>query len=230
MNKFNFLTFCILISISLQAQKVTVSKSPERIKGSSLDGYSTELEGKKEDVSSAWMKFLKDIGKAKQSIGTITITEPKFGELIFSKGIIYATAKDKGNTSTVWIGINPSEWEASNVDRINHELEKVVTRFGVKFYRDKIQVDIDQAQQALDAVTKQQQRLTNVGKELVISLGNNEQDKIALDKSLEANKFENAVLKVKIDNNKKAIDSLAQSSGQIEKVRQMHMDRQRKVN
>jgi len=61
-------------------------------------------------------------------------------------------------------------------------------------------------------------------------LSNNEQEKVRLDKSIETNKFENTLLKVKLENNKKAQGSLAQAGIQIQKVKQMHLEREQKVN
>ena len=72
--------------------------------------------------------------------------------------------------------------------------------------------------------------MLNQNKDLSIKLSNNEQEKIQLDKTLETNKLENAVLKVKLDNNKKAQDSLANVGLQIKKVMETHRDRQRKIN
>ena len=95
---------------------------------------------------------------------------------------------------------------------------------------DYIRLAIDEAQEALNAVEKQKQRIANLTKDQTIQLSNNEQEKIQLEKSIEGNKFENAVLKVKLENNKKALDSLTQAGLQIQKVKQMHLERQRNVN
>jgi len=230
MNKFAIFGLGCLLSVRLQAQKVTVTNQSEKVKGESVEGYGTELEGKKDAVSSAWVKFLKDIGKVKQGNDPMTITEPVFNGLSFSKGTIYSITRDKAENTSLWLGIKPGEWETNNVKRINNELEKTVYQFGVKYYRDKIQLQIDEAQQAMDAVDKQKQRIANQTKDLTIQFGNNEQEKVQLDKSIEANKLENALLKVKLDNNKKARDSLEQAGVQIQKVKQMHLERQRKVN
>lgn len=230
MNTFTFFPCCFIFCISLQAQKVTVDRQTEKVKKELAEGYGTELEGKKDDVSSLWIKSLKDIGKVRQSNDPVTITEPVFNGLTFSKGTIYCIFRASGEKTYVWLGIVPGEWESNNVDRINHELEKTVYRLGVKYYRDKIQAQIDEAQQALDAVERQKQRIANQTKDLTIQLGNNEQEKIHLEKNLDSNKLENAVIKVKLENNVKAQDSLAQALSQIQKVKQMHMERQRKVN
>lgn len=230
MIKFNLVVSCFLISTALQAQKVTVSSQSEKVKDESVTGYTTELEGKKAEVNEAWIKFLKEIGKVRQSVDPVTLTEPVFNGLVFSSGIIYSIVKGSGEKTSVWLGIKPSEWEKSNVNRINNELEKGVYRFGVKYYRDKIQVQIDEAQQALDAVEKQKLRFSNQQKDMSIKLSNNEQEKIQLDKSLETNKLENALLKVKLTDNKKGQDSLVEAGMQIKKIKLLHQERQRKVN
>jgi hypothetical protein len=128
------------------------------------------------------------------------------------------------------MGINPAEWDDKDIKYANRELQKMLYQFGVKFYRDQVQKQIDETQQALDAVEKQQQRMLNQNKDLTIKLSNSDQEKIQLEKSLEANKFENAVLKVKLENNKKAQDSLLNVGVQIKKVMETHKERQRKIN
>ena len=89
---------------------------------------------------------------------------------------------------------------------------------------------IDEAQQASDAVDKQKQRLLNQNKDLANKLVNNEQQKIQLEKSLETNKLDHLVLLQKIENNKKSQDSVANAGVQIKKVVELHKERQRKVN
>ena len=231
MNKFSFLLICLCISTAALAQLTVVVKSKsEKINGASAEGYSSELQGKKEDVASAWSKFLKDIGKVKNPGGTITITEPAIGATVYPKGILYAAVEGNEENATVWLGLNKEEWVVNDITIVTTELEKLVYRFGVKFYRDQIQKQIDEAQQASDAVDKQKQRLLNQNKDLVNKLSNNEQQKIQLEKSLETNKLDHLVLLQKIENNKKSQDSVANAGVQIKKVVETHKERQRKVN
>jgi hypothetical protein len=93
-----------------------------------------------------------------------------------------------------------------------------------------VQKQIDETQQALDAVEKQQQRTLNQSKDLTIKVSNNEQEKIQLEKSLENNKLENVALKIRMENNKKAQDSLLNVNVQIKKVLETHKEKQRKIN
>jgi hypothetical protein len=65
---------------------------------------------------------------------------------------------------------------------------------------------------------------------LANKLTNNELEKIKLEKALEANKLENAALKIKIENNKKAQDSIANVAVQVKKVKEAQMEKLRKIN
>lgn len=238
MNKFILGCFCLFISVVANSQTVSVSKSTEKIKGDDAEGFYTELEGKKDDVGSAWTKFAKDLGKTKflSTTDPLTITEPTIGGTFYEKGILYtvtkgkAATKEKGEITTVWIGLKSGEWVVNDISIVNKELEKLVHQFGVKYYRDKIQVLIDEALRATDAVERQKQRITNQTKDFTLKVGSNEQEKIQLEKSLEANKLEHAVLLQKIENNKKSQDSLALAGEQIKKALELQKERQRKVN
>jgi hypothetical protein len=227
---------CLLLllfsSCLVFGQKVTVSKRSDKIKGESAEGYGTSLEGKKEMVNSAWNRFIKELGKVKSAGDYQYVEGPALGGTVYNTGVVYATVTGNGSEerADVWLGIKASEWTVNDISLVEKQLEKLVYQFGVKFYREKIQAQIDEGQQALDAVVRQQQRLTNQNKDLTIKLGNNAQEKIQLDKALEVNKLENLVLLQKIENNKKSQDSVANAGEQIKKVIELHKERQRKVN
>lgn len=230
MNKFLLLMlFSFGIGVA-QSQTVTVNKQNEKVKNETIEVFVTSLDGNKDDIQSAWVRFLKDMGKLRQSGNPMTVSEPVINNTPFSKGIVYAGSNEGDKSTTVWMGINPAEWDDKDIKYANRELQKMLYQFGVKFYRDQVQAQIDETQQALDAVEKQQQRMINQNKDLTIKLSNSDQEKIQLEKSLEANKLENAVLRVKLDNNKKAQDSLLNVGVQIKKVMESHKEKQRKIN
>jgi len=229
MNKVINLLLCLSL-FAAHAQTVTVNKQQERIKGENTDGYATDLEASREEVNTAWTKFLRELGKVKSDGDILSISEPVIDGIIYKKGIVYAITSGSQEKSKIWIGLKEAEWSVNDIETVNKELEKIAYRFGVKFYRDKIQVQIDEAQRASDVVDKQKQRLLNQSKDLVVKLSNNEQEKIRLEKAIEANKLEHEVLLVKIQDNKLAQDSVAQAGVQIKKAGDLHKERQRKVN
>ncbi|MEQ8362305.1 MAG: hypothetical protein RH948_05495 [Cyclobacteriaceae bacterium] len=229
-NKFGFGILCLLFSVAALGQKVTTEKQGQKINGEESEGFVTTLEGKKEHVADSWNKFLKDFGKVKQIAGLMSINEPALGGTVYIKGIIYADIKEKGETTQVWLGIVANEWTVNDIEIVKKELEKEVYRFGIKYYKDKIQAQIDEAQRAFDATTRQSQRLVNQNKDLTIQLGNNEQERVKLEERIQSNTLEHAVLVQKLENNKLAQDSVVQAGEQIKKVILLHKERQGKVN
>lgn len=219
-----------LIASNVLAQKVTVSARASKINNENADGYSSDLDASSEDVRIALSKFMKESGKTKSNGDMITVAEPVINGTVYAKGFLYGTVAGSDVKTRVWIGIVKNQWNAEEAETILKDIEQMVTRFSIKFYKDKIQLDIDQAQQAMDAVTKQTQRTTNEGKQLQNKLTANDQEKIRLEKALEANKLEDLVLKQKIVNNKKSLDSLASAGEKIKMVMEAHKERQGKVN
>jgi hypothetical protein len=211
-------------------QKVNVTKKSERIKGESAEGYGTTLEGKKEEVAAAWSKYLKSYGKVKSGGDYQFIEGPAMGGTVYTTGILYARAQGSTESGSVWMGIRADEWTVNDIKLVEEQVEKIVYQFGITFYKDKIQAQINEAQEALNIVVRQQQRLLNENKSLNTKLISNEQQKIQLEKSLEANKLEYLVLQQKIVNNKKAQDSVAAATIPIKRVVELHQERLRKVN
>ena len=152
------------------------------------------------------------------------------GGTVYSTGIVYAKTNGNDESASVWLGIKASEWTVNDIKLVQESLEKLVYQFGVKFYRDKIQAQINEAMQALNIVVRQQQRLVTENKNLNTRLVNNELQKIQLEKSLETNKLDHLVLLQKIVNNKKAQDSVGNTTVPIKKMIEMHQARLRKVN
>ncbi len=229
MKKLLMVTLLFLPLMSL-AQKVSVTKKGEKIKSETAEGFRVELEGKKEDVQAEWNRFMKELGRIKSGSSYSYVENPALGGTVYTSGIVYGIVDGNDEKTTVWAGIKAAEWTVNDIGIVEKNLEKFLYQFGVKYYRDKIQQQIDEGQRALDAVTRQTQRLTTQQKELSIKLTNNEQERLQLEKSLEANKLENLVTIQKLENNKKSQDSVALAGEQIKKVIEMHKERQRKVN
>ena len=231
MNKFSWIVLFLFLGGVANSQTVTVKSQSEKIKGESTEGFAVNLDGKRPDVNSSFNKFLKELGKIKfLSSDPVVVTEPIFNGTVYPKGAIYALTSESGNVVTVWMGIKPSEWESKDVSFINKQLEKLLYQYGIQFYRNKMQDQINESQQAADAVEKQALRFQGQGKDLAAKLANNELEKIKIDKSLEANKLENIALKIKIENNKKAQDSIANAAVQIKKVKESQIEKLRKIN
>lgn len=221
---------CLILSISMPAwsQTMKVKKEELRVKGESAPGYAVDLDGKADEVNTALNKYLKALGKVRQSEGLIVLTESTINGIGY-KNAVYASTREQGATTQAWIGARKSEW-AEGTDGVNKDLEKLIYEFGVKFYKDRIQVQIDESIRALNAVEKTQQRLVTQNRDLNTKLEDNKREKIQLEKATENNKLENETLLKKIEKNKHDQDSMVVTNEQVKKVVEMHKERQKKVN
>lgn len=224
--KFFALGILMLGSVLLYGQKVTVTKNAERINGKNCDGYTTELTGSLEEVNTSLTKYLKTLGKVKVTGNQFQVTEAQINLTKYAAPV-FATSKAKGEKVVVWIG---AEKAVDSLKDINSELEKVTYNFGVKFYKDKIQADIDESLRAQNAAEKQQQRLTLEGKNTASRLEMNQKENLRLKKALVDNTLDSAKYVAAIAKNKKSLDSLAVATEQIKKMVETHKERQRKVN
>ncbi len=218
--------FCLaFLPFNGYGQAIEVKKETSRIEGKNTIGYQVALAAPEEEVKNSLTKYLKALGKTKQSAYYITIDAPMIEGKKYMH-TLYATTRTTGNTTSVWIGLLSGE-EGSVRDG---DLEKFVHDFGVTFQREKIQAQIDESLRALQAVEKQQSRLLNQNKDLNTRIDNNRREKAQLEKSLEENQLELTDLIKKLEANKKAQDSVATATDQIKKIAEMHRNKQKDVH
>lgn len=221
-----FLLLLTLVPFALHAQTITVKQEDSRIEGRSATGYQVALDAAEDEVRNSLHKYLKAVGKTKMSGDYMTVAEPLIAGKKYSL-TLYATTIAAGGNTIAWLGMGSENGEES---RRSSDLEKLAYQFGVTFHREKIQAQIDESLRALQAVEKQQGRLSNQNKDLNNRIESNKREKIQLEKSLVDNKLELQDLTKKLEANSKAQDSVAIATDQIRKVVEMHRERQRSVN
>jgi hypothetical protein len=229
LKKFLFLFVAISIGIGAAAQTVKVKSDKTKLKGDQLDGFSVSLEGTNAAVQASLAKFLKNNGKVKQQSDFITLNEPTIGGTKYTQ-TLFAVVKEQNNLQEVFIGFKPDDWSKNDQESLDKPLEKYLREFGLKFYHDQIQIQIDEANRAVAAVEKQKQRLQTDGKNFVSKLEDNKKQKIQLEKSLENNKIEHEDLLLRIEKNKVQQDSINVALEQVKKVAEMHKEKQKKIN
>lgn len=207
-------------------QSIEVKKENGRVEGENTTGYQVGIQAPEHEVKTSLSKYLKALGRTKQSGDYIALAQPIIKGKKYST-TLYATTKQIGGVTAAWFGVPPENGEESGLQR---DLEKLVNDFGVNFHREKIQLQIDESVRALEAVEKQQLRLVNQNKELNNRIEGNRREKIELEKSLVKNRIELEDLTKKLLVNSKARDSIAVASQQIKKVVEMHRERQKGVN
>jgi hypothetical protein len=226
----NVLWLCLLfVSVAAYGQTIKVKKETARVKGEYADGFEVELAGTSEEAESALTKFMKTIGKTKQSDNAIVVNEPVIQGRSYTNPV-YGQTKQLGNIVSAWVGIRTKEWSEANAKAINQDLEKMLKDFGVSFHREKIQRQIDESIRASQTVERQQQKLGNQNRDLISKIEGNKRQKIQLEKSLVGNKTDLETLIKKLEKNKKDQDSVKVAGEQIKKAIEIHRERQAKVN
>ncbi len=225
--KIRFIVFTVLLSLPslMHAQSIIVRKENARIEGQNAPGYQVAFQASASDVKSSLSKYLKELGKVRSSGEYLTVAEPLI-DGAQRNTTLYATTKQLAGTTAAWIGAFPNSDGEANPDA---ELEKLAYEFGVAFEKELIQRQIDESLQALQAVERQQTRLSNQNKDLHNKIERNKREKIQLEKSLEENKKAFEQLTLDIAANARAQDSIAIATEQIRKVVELHQERQRQV-
>jgi hypothetical protein len=180
-------------------------------------------------VEAALAKEVKTLGKSKENENYRVVGEPIVKGITYTQPI-FAMTKQVGNIVSAWIGIKKDDWKEKEAEEVNRELENMIHNFGVNFYRERIQKQIDESVRAQQAVDKQQQRLVNQNKDLNSKVESNKKEKIRLEQSLVDNKLEMESLLKRLEQNKKDQDSIAVASEQIKKMVEMHREKQRSIH
>jgi hypothetical protein len=223
------LTFALFSFAIAAAQTVTVKKENARIKNDYADGFQIDLAATYEEVEAALSKEVKTLGKSKENENYRVVAEPIVKGITYTQPI-YAMTKQVGNIVSAWIGIKKDDWKEKEAEEVNRELENMIHNFGVNFYRERIQKQIDESVRAQQAVDKQQQKLINQNKDLNSKVENNKKEKLRLEQSLVDNKLEMESLIKKLVKNKQDQDSIAVASEQIKKMVETHREKQRSIH
>jgi hypothetical protein len=227
MKKFVLLAF-LLISVLSFGQTVIVKKEKQKIKNDNIYSFATTLDASTEDVNGALLKFLKNYGKPKQQDEAIVLAECIVNGQAFSKAL-YGNTRQGGAVTHAWIGVNLNEWAADSAMVVGR-LEAMVKEFGVNFYRDKIQLQIDEAQRAVDIVNRQQQRTLNEQQSIQQKIENNKKEYQQLLKAIQKNRSDSVALVLRLDKNKASTDSLRIVSDKVKQAVVFQKERQGKVN
>ena len=224
-----FVIFYFVLSSSLaSAQTVLVKQETQKIKGVNLYGFTTNIEAPAPEVSSALVRYLKTYGKPKIQDNQITLSETTLSGQVYTKAL-FASSEVKGNGTKAWMGINLKEWAADS-SVVLSQLEGMVKQFGVNFYRDKIQAQIDEAQKAVDIVDKQQQRTLNEQQNIQQRIESNKREHQQLLKAIQKNRADSAALVIRLQQNKASTDSLKVVSEKVKQALIFQRERQSKVN
>jgi hypothetical protein len=193
-------------------------------------GRAIDLKGKASEVNESLGRFLKEYGKTRTTADYYWTVSPYLGGIAYNGNVLYSATSGDDTKAQVWVGIDTAGWRGTDFNKVMSAIEKMIYQFGVQFYREQIQKEIDQSQQAFEATEKQKLKLVNQSKDINQRVADNDQERVHLEKSLTTNKLEKVVLLQKLANNKKSQDSITNAGLQIKKMMDLQKEKQKKVN
>ena len=175
-------------------QKVSTAEKSERLQGRQIKGYSTTLVGT--DVREAWLRYLREHGRLRDRESYLEIRDLSF--ISAKQDTVFSKLNQGQATTAIWVGSTGKQLG----------LQEFLHSFGVKYYQDEIQEDIDESARVERMTVRQQQRLLNENKNLNLRLENNAKDSVRLVEAVKRNQLEQVELVQKLKNNAQAQDSV----------------------
>lgn len=221
MKKIHWLMSLMLLAIAPAfAQKISVSESSEMIEKISRSGMHTIIELDEKKVSKAWEKFLKNYGKIESSKGILTIPVANIGAISGSPCKVISKVQSSNKGTKVWwaIDMGSSLVTSSSNNSAYKSAEKLLRDFAAQCYRDDINDQIADAEKALEASTKKQERTIKDGENLKGDLEKNAKDKIDLENRLKQNAQDKVTLEKNIEQNKTDQSAAAQDVEKMKKA------------
>jgi hypothetical protein len=94
----------VLLPFLGNAQSIEAKKETSRIEGKNVTGYQVDIQGVAKEADNSLAKYLKALGKTRQSGDYITVAEPLISGKKYD-GMLYATTRTAGAKNAAWMAI-----------------------------------------------------------------------------------------------------------------------------
>lgn len=187
--------FILIILFNAFGQSVIVEEDSKNVGGSKRKGLSTSIQLDPDYVSGHWKDFLKNYGRVSTSGNDFTVEAPQIPGIATGEGtFIYSTIKKERDASSVFMTIDLGKGDMENGSEEYAKAKEMLHKFGVEVYRSDVQIQIDDAENAVAATVKFQEKTIEDGKKLEQKIIKNTEEKQKLEMLLEQNKNEKVVL------------------------------------
>ena len=201
MYKYSIIYFVVFFSFTVEAQKVKILESAETIDGTSRTGMSVLLELDKKEVEKSWIKYLKTYGKTSTSTGVILVQAADMKAISDYPCRVISKVAVSPNGSSVWWAIDlGAKYITKESEAEYRGAEKMLYEFSVNAYKDDVNRQILDAEGALEAATKIQEKEVKEGIDLTEKIESNRVQKAELETKLQINKEDYARFNREIDN------------------------------
>ncbi len=215
MKKNIIILLALLFAGIVQAQKVTVNQTDQKVNKITRPGAAIYLELDEKTVSNLWKKQFKDYGKVSTSGGDYFIeaaTVPGINSIVRT----ISRVEKSGKGTMVWMAVDMGDEWAQSGGRGWSAIEKILHSFGVTAYKEDIMEQIADAEKALDKTVKVQEKTMKEGDNLQSDFEDNAEEKIRLENALKDNAAKKQQLIQDIEQNKKDQERMV---GEVDKMK-----------
>ena len=222
----SLLTILLIVCNISFGQKVTVEEIEEIINKVPRTGLATILDLDKKFVDKLWSKHLKKYGsKVSSSKGVYTIESVNISGISNRPIRVISGVKSTGKGMRVWwvLDLGDSYVTKSENKSAYNAAEKILHDFGVKAYREYINIQIEDAEKLLGKMVKKYEKEVKEGIDLQKSVERNKDEKIRLENAIVKNEDDLEQLLKDIEQNKKdqlkSNDDVEKMKGSVERVK-----------
>lgn len=193
---------CLLILLpALHASLAQTEIKPKtnKIKTKKVEGFELILTEDIDLVADSWTNYLKSLGKYKNWLLHQSISELSID---FSGEVLYALSDKNSDHIALWLGAQDI------AEPTEDDYGSLFLNFEIQLRKDRVQNEIDETQRAVDFVQKRQNKVTREIETLESKKSYNEKELLRLQRLIEENKVEYAVIKTQIENKIAEQDSL----------------------
>ncbi len=198
-----FGVFFLVFSIgNVRAQKIKIQEFSEKVENIVRPGMEVLLELDKKEVEKSWTKYLKNYGKPSSSAGVISIQAAEMRAISNYPCRVFSKVEVSHKGSRVWWAIDlGAQFVSKETEAQYRGAEKMLYEFAVNAYKEDINNQIKDAEDALLSATKIQEKEVGEGTSLQDKINDNATEKKELETKLQVNREDYARLNREIDNN-----------------------------
>ncbi len=223
------LAFLNIIHFSNAQKRVSVSEKELTVEKIRRTGLSTTLEADKKLTSNLWRKQIKEYGKVSKSGGVMIIDVAKIPSISAKPVKVYTTVQSSGKGAMVWMAIDLGDAFVVSGNSKFSAAERLLKEFGVKVYKEEIQLEIKEAEKAVNEAVKRKEKRVKEGEELQSDLVRNADEKKKLEQEIKDNASQKVQLEKDVEQNKKDQVAADEHIAKMKKALELTKDKLNKV-
>ncbi len=226
--KYILSTFLSLLALVSLAQTVTVGPDEAELDGIRRKGLSVLVELDKKVVDKAWIKKLKEAGRADVSkTGSITVRPAVLPGIAGAMGATAFGRTDQGPKGTrVFLAVDLGTEVVDAAHNAWEELRKYLYDFAQQSYRDDLNAQITEADKAVDGAVRQNESAQDEAQSIKRQIERNANERNRLIRQMKENEAE--LYKLKADSVQNRINQSA-TFDDIQRLRKIVEDKKAKL-